>query len=144
MTLAAGKIDIWYADLTQIDVSPSLLQRTLSTEERDRAGRLRFERDRQNYERRRYVLRLLLADYLTIEPAKVRFRLGKYGKPECENFARIRFNLSHSHGRALYACRLDREVGVDLEFMHPRCDVEIVARSFFSAGEQQRIVALPE
>lgn len=143
MTLAAGNVDTWYTDLTTIDVRPDLLQRTLSMEERERAGRFRFDRDRQNYERRTYLLRLLLADYLGSEPAEVRFRLSRYGKPQCENFARIRFNLSHSHGRALYACRLDREVGVDLECMRPRGFAEIV-RSIFSPGEQRRIAALPE
>ena len=143
MTLTADSVDAWYADLTEIDVRRELLRRTLSSMERGRAGRFRFERDRLNYERRTYLLRLLLADYSGSEPAQIQFHLGKHGKPECTNFPRIRFNLTHSNGRALYAFRLDGEVGVDLECIRPRAGVELVARSSFTESERQQINAFP-
>ena len=55
----------------------------------------------------------------------------------------IRFNLSHSHGKALYAISRGREVGVDLEFI--RCDLEAeqIAERFFSHSEIETLRALP-
>ena len=55
----------------------------------------------------------------------------------------IRFNLSHSHGMALYAVTRGREVGVDLEFI--RCDLEAeqIAERFFSHSEIVTLRALP-
>ena len=117
MILASGRIDVWCADLDEIDVSPSVIRCTLSVEERERAARFRFERDRQDYERCRYMVRLLLGSYLGIKPARVRFRYGKHGKPESEDYGRIRFNVSRSHGCAFFACCPDLEVGVDLEYV---------------------------
>ena len=55
----------------------------------------------------------------------------------------IRFNLSHSHGTALYAVTRGREIGVDLEFI--RCDLEAeqIAERFFSHREIATLRALP-
>jgi 4'-phosphopantetheinyl transferase len=55
----------------------------------------------------------------------------------------IQFNLSHSHGTALYAVSRGREVGVDLEFI--RCDLEAeqIAERFFSHSENETLRALP-
>ena len=57
--------------------------------------------------------------------------------------ARLRFNLSHSRGLALYAVALDREVGVDVEFVRDDFAVEEIATSFFSPGEVAALKALP-
>ena len=57
--------------------------------------------------------------------------------------ADVRFNLSHSHGRVLYAVTLGTEVGVDLEHISPRIDAEGISRRFFSAQEQQALLRLP-
>jgi len=55
----------------------------------------------------------------------------------------IRFNMSHSHGEALYAVTRGREIGIDLEFI--RCDLEVeqIAERFFSQCEIATLRALP-
>jgi 4'-phosphopantetheinyl transferase len=53
----------------------------------------------------------------------------------------IRFNLSHSHGRALIAVSKDREVGVDLEKILADRDVTALARRFFAPQEQVLIMS---
>ena len=57
----------------------------------------------------RGLLRRLLGAYLNVEPGEVRFATGPAGKPELEDLAhsRLHFNVTHSHGLALYAVAHD-------------------------------------
>ena len=55
----------------------------------------------------------------------------------------IRFNLSHSHGVALYAVTRGREVGIDLEYIRSDLEVEQIAERFFSRREIATLRALP-
>ena len=55
----------------------------------------------------------------------------------------IRFNMSHSHGVALYAVTRDREVGIDVEFIRRDLEVEQIAERFFSPRETATLRALP-
>src|SRR3712207_5217786 len=110
-------VHVWRAGL---DASPVALQQyraTLAPEERERADRFYFERDRTRFTVARGVLRAILGRYLRLEPARLRFRYQPYGKPELDISERplpLRFNVSHSAGLALYAVAPDREVGVDV------------------------------
>jgi 4'-phosphopantetheinyl transferase len=56
----------------------------------------------------------------------------------------VRFNLSHSDGRAIYAVTLGREVGIDIERVRPLDDHQSIANRFFSSRERVAIRALPE
>jgi 4'-phosphopantetheinyl transferase len=83
---------------------------------------------------------------LDVEPSQLRFRYNRYGKPAlagelAEDW--LRFNLSHSHGLALYAFTENREIGVDLEFIRPELAGEEIARRFFSSAEAAELAALP-
>lgn len=116
----------------------------LSADERARAERLHFERDRGYFIAGRAILRLLLAGYLHANPAELVFASGPQGKPALAgDQTGLRFNLSHSHGLALYAVTRVCEVGVDVEQARPLPDALSIARRFFSAGEYAALVALP-
>ena len=52
----------------------------------------------------------------------------------------IRFNLSHSHGRALIAVSKHREVGVDFEKSLTDRDTTALAARFFAPQEQAGIM----
>jgi 4'-phosphopantetheinyl transferase len=112
----------------------------LTPDERARAQRFHFERDRGRFMRARAGLRSILGACLGLEPASVPLRLGPGGKPEVDVArAPLRFNLSHSGERALVAVALGREVGVDLELMRDGVDHLSMAERFFTAGEQAAI-----
>jgi len=79
------------------------------------------------------------------EAQSVRFRYGSYGKPEliiesCNE--ELCFNVSHSHGLALYAISLNRQVGVDIERLRSDFSVDLVARQFFSKRENLALSAM--
>jgi 4'-phosphopantetheinyl transferase len=138
------EVHVWRAslDLARWDVDD--LHRLLSADERERAGRFRFERDRDHFIVGRARLRILLGRYLGKEPGQFEFTYNSYGKPFLADEKRLSFNLSHSHGLALYAIARGRQVGIDLEQISERVCIEEVARSYFSPTEVAAIRALPE
>jgi 4'-phosphopantetheinyl transferase len=147
LSLSSGVVHVWRASLAQpTDVQESF-SRTLNDDESARAARFHFEQHRRRFVLARGVLRALLARYLRIEPAEVRFAYGPYGKPslvEEHGVSGVRFNASHSHELAVYAFAQEREIGVDVEYVKSDFAGEEIAQQFFSAHEVQTLMSLPE
>lgn len=124
----------WYVPL---DVSPERYYATLADDERRRAARFRFERDRERFVVAHGVLRELLAEQLDSDPCDIRFVRNAFGKPALspEFGGRLRFSLSHSADLALIAHTMDREIGVDVEHIRPEFDYADIARCFFPAEQ---------
>lgn len=142
--LGPSEVHLWRVWLDSPGRPLGDLLALLAADERARAQRLHFERDRAHFIAGRAILRLLLAGYLQADPAELVFAYGPQGKPApAGDKTGLRFNLSHSHGLALYAVTRAREVGVDLEQVRPLPDALPMARRFFSAGEYAALTALP-
>lgn len=147
LTNLKNALHIWRAD---IDLRPELLTKlavNLSLDERQRADRFYFERDKKKYIASRGLLRIILSGYLNIEPDRLEFRYSQQGKPELNNIdteARLCFNVSHSQDLAVYTIALNRAVGIDLEYLRQIADVQQLAERFFSRSESSLINALPE
>ncbi len=135
------EVHVWRVDLD--GVPEGAVASSLSADERERAGRFRFERDRRRFVVARGVLRRLLGRYLDREPARVRFGYGPRGKPFVAAGGGLRFNLSHSAGLALLAFGWRREVGVDVERVRPVPEAEDIARRYFSRWEEAELRRLP-
>ncbi len=122
LALSDDEVHVWHAALGVDARALDELGRLLAPDERDRADRFRFERDRRRYVAARGRLRTLLGAYLGCPAASVRIDYGASGKPAVGRDPAapdIRFNVSHSGDRALYAVCLGREVGVDIEEVRP-------------------------
>ena len=118
----------------------------LCAEERSRAARFAFERDRNRYIAARSCLRRLLGERLGERPQAVELVYGKRGKPAlAPRFAAtgLRFNVTHCDDVAVYAFAHEREVGVDVEAVRPLRDADDVAERFFSPRENIAYRALP-
>ncbi len=138
LALSSDDVHVWCAFLDQPAASLQRLAQTLSADERARAERFHFERDRKHFTAGRGVLRTILGHYLGIEAERLQFCYGPRGKPALlatYGGGMLCFNLSHSHGLALYAVARGREVGVDIEYVHPLTDADQIAERFFSARE---------
>lgn len=139
------EVHVWQASLEEPPADYQQWLETLSEDERLRAQRFHFERDRKHFAVGRSILRALLGCYLGREPAEVQFRYGDRGKPYLAgkmSESEFYFNVSHSHGLALYAFARGREIGVDLEFARPLPDAENIAMRFFSPREKEAFRAL--
>lgn len=141
--LAAEDLHIWQTTLDVGGDEAGRLAEILSEDERERAARFHFERDRIRYIAGRAQLRMLLAGYLDAAPAELVFSYGANGKPSLAAGA-PQFNLSHSGALALCAVTADVEVGIDVELYRPDFAGERIPERFFSPDEVAALRATPE
>ena len=148
MQLSEQGAQVWRVSLKQDAAALIEFQRILDDDERRRAERFRFEKDRAHYLAARGALRLLLSRYLDVPPEAVVLEYNAYGKPSLSAaFAArdLRFNLSHSGELALYAFTHGRDVGVDIEWTGRRLDQpEQIAERYFSPAERAALRRLPD
>lgn len=140
------EVHIWRIPLEQPDAVRRAFFETLADDERRKAERFRFEKDRRHFVAGRGGLRAILSRYLDLEPEQLRFSYNRYGKPTlvAETGGRdLSFNLSHAAGVALCALTRGREVGVDVEFIREDFAGLDIAERFFSLKEVEALRALP-
>jgi 4'-phosphopantetheinyl transferase len=144
--LKTNEIQVWSACLDQPETMVTRLLETLSADERARADRFLFYRDRRRFIVGRGALRILLGSYAEFEPSFLQLGQGEYGKPLLKNPppGGLRFNISHSGGLGLFAFVKGREVGVDLEFIRPMPDADAVSERFFSPRERAVLRDCPQ
>jgi 4'-phosphopantetheinyl transferase len=108
-------VHLWHVNL-DCDVSElQRLEKLLSRDEEARAARLHFARQRNLFVAARGMLRELLACYINVPAAQIRFAYGAWGKPSLEKHPSLCFNLAHCGTRALVVVAHECEVGVDIE-----------------------------
>jgi 4'-phosphopantetheinyl transferase len=136
--------DIWRAALAPGAAVLSTLEAVLSPDERERAARFRFARDRDRFTAARGYLRAVLSRYTGVEPRAIRFGYRDRGKPVLAASHHvsagggglgIEFNVAHSADLALIAVARGRETGIDLEEIRTQRDLLGIAERFFSRRE---------
>ncbi len=144
--LQAGEVHLWRAPLDLDDEMLALVGASLSPGERERAQRFHREPDRRWFVASRGWLRLLLSQYLEIEPAEAVVVADDNGKPRLEpsQDALLRFNLAHSGPLVAFAVAQDREVGVDIEMINRDVEAEAIAERFMSVRQHRRLTELPD
>lgn len=147
LKLSSADVHVWQAALNPPAALVQQLAQTLRPNERARAARFHFERDRRRFIVARGALRAILGRYLALAPEQVALSYGPQGKPfltrQPEN-APLQFNVAHSHELALLAFARSREIGVDLEHVHPMPDMEQIAARFFSVQENEALKKVPD
>jgi 4'-phosphopantetheinyl transferase len=148
LILAPTALHIWR---TPLEVSADVFANfsgLLSTRELARASRFVFDRDRRHFTVARATLRLLLGRYLQLplDSMQMQIEEGPRGKPFLKNGpqpSELKFNLSHSHGVAVFAVAKQRELGIDLEKIRPDFASREIAERYFSPQEVSELEALP-
>jgi 4'-phosphopantetheinyl transferase len=142
---AGGAFEVLSVPLNAEPAAVNELAQCLSADERRRANRFAFERDRRRFIVGRAWLRRQLASRLSLRPEIVEIEYGPRGKPVLP--ARLadsglRFNVSHSEDLAVYAFARGREIGIDVEAVRAIEDADAIAARFFSARENSAYRAL--
>lgn len=146
-TIGKEGVHLWRMELDTDDHTLRRYLAFLSEDERDRAGRFRFETDRRRFIARKGAQRVILARYFGMEPRGLQFRYTAEGKPFLESSSRlppIQFSASSSDALGLLAVAYDRRIGVDLEQKGRTIEYEEIAASFFAPSEVNLIDSLPE
>ncbi|KVK79495.1 MULTISPECIES: 4'-phosphopantetheinyl transferase family protein [Burkholderia] len=130
--LMRGEAHVWRA---RADEAGSYLKRDcLSLSEYERAARLKFGAHRELFVFARAMVRVVLGEYLSADPARLVFDVEPGGKPVL--FGRdLEFSVSHASGAVLMAVAKKR-VGCDLESLGRKLDVDALAAA--SLGERER------
>ena len=136
LELPSETVHLWYMSVTDTRILLDNHLSVLDEEEKYRANRFHFERDRTRFILARGSLRSLLARYTGSDPALIRFKQNRYGKPFLQHpHSPVQFNITHSAGCIVHAIAHGTEVGVDVEFVRNSAGLASVA-SYFAAGEQ--------
>lgn len=147
LSLSEQEVHVWRASFHQLDALHESFEAVISSDERAKARRYRFEDNRREYITARGFLRFLLSAYASQKPADLKFVYNPFGKPSLftkNGQQHISFNLSHAHGFVVYAFAIEREVGIDIEKIRPEAAHDGVAERFFSANEVRVLRSLPE
>jgi len=150
LTLQHEEIHIWTADVgvdaggndRRDDDRVEAHAAVLSADERARAERFRFAKDRRRFLVRRAVLRNILSRYRNVAPAQLRFHYDSHGKPSLTGETggdSLSFSMSHSHGIAVYAVATAATLGIDVERRRPVDGTMEIARRFFAPREVETL-----
>ncbi|MHB0857288.1 MAG: 4'-phosphopantetheinyl transferase family protein [Anaerolineae bacterium] len=147
-----GEVHVWRVGLDIPEQGVQACYQVLSEDERQRAERYCFDRDRQRFVACRGALRMILGRYMGVDPAWLRFVYGPQGKPSLDpqrsthgmDAGTLRYNVAYARELGLIAVACRRKVGVDIEYQWPELATLDVARRFFSAAEIEEFSALPE
>ncbi|MDA1095115.1 MAG: MbtH family NRPS accessory protein [Acidobacteria bacterium] len=138
LSLPPGHAHLWWAVPERFTDTGELARyrSTLTDEERQKADRFRFARDRQICLIARILARATLSRYDDVDVAEWRFEANRYGRPAITSPpSSLRFNLSHTEGMVVCLVARDLEVGVDVEPRTRSGEWLDLADRFFSPEE---------
>jgi 4'-phosphopantetheinyl transferase len=137
------QVDVWRVRVDEHSHALADHWQLLDANERQRASGYRREADRIRYVISRGTLRGLVGRQLQVEPARVAFGIGEFGKPFVAEHHGLHFNSSHSGDWVLHALSTAAPVGVDVEALLPgRIDLEDFSHAL-APRELERLLSLP-
>ena len=146
LALRPDEVHVWWISLDLSAPRLDALDGILSPDERVRADRFHFRRDRDRFVAGRATLREILGGYLERDPVSLAFSLGPWGKPALSvrsDSEDLDFNLAHSAGLGVLAVTRGRAIGVDVEAVRRDFELEEIAERFFSSSEVAVFRGLP-
>lgn len=143
MVLGEKEIHVWRINFNAQLKAQRFFHDLLNPDEKDRVSKFRFAKDKRKFNISRGVLRILVGEYLEMDPQKVTFRYEKYGKPQLQHETRMKFNVSHSGDMAIIGFVKDYDIGVDIEHVKNDFNVLDLAENFFSRHEIEMLRTIP-
>jgi len=145
--LDTNQIDGWWLDVERVkpDQWP-LLENLLEEHEIERSKRFHFEHDRLSYIAAHALMRTLLTKWSDIAPSDWRFEKGTHGKPEAiipDGSPTFRVNIAHTRGMVAGAVTVDNDLGVDIEWLGRKNDIDALAQRVLTEEEREQIAKTP-
>ena len=146
-TLAKNAVHVWRTILDADETHVLSSRAVLSTDEQARADRFLRQEHGRRFTLGRAVLRALIARYVGTTPESVVFAYNEQKKPflkdDCAK-EKLQFNVSNSGEVAVFAFTWNRAIGVDIEAIEERLELEKIATRYFSPFEVKQLFELPE
>lgn len=132
--LCDGQITVWHGDITRLAPAIAELSDLLTPEERSRRDRFVRSEDQLRFACGRIFTRVIAGKYLSVPPDTITLSVDADNKPFIDASQRKLFhNVSHSGDRVLIAFSWSFPVGVDVETVNHRTDIDGVCRMFHSS-----------
>lgn len=136
----AGTIEVWYAkpELVADRDSIARCRARLSSDDLARIERPASDEDRHDRLVAWSLVRVVLSRHAEVAPDAWRFRETQEGRPEIAGPAGarpLRFSLSHTTGLVACGVTLSDDLGLDVEHLRRRGDLNKLARRFFARSE---------
>ena len=142
--LASNLVQLWRLSPTDWADHYDRFWSLLDWQEKTRAERFRFQRDRLRFVVARGSLRCLLGWATDCHPARVSIAANCYGKPHLGDGRQdIQMNTSHSGDFVVHALTQGGPVGVDVERLRPMAELASIT-SRFAPDEAVELSCLPE
>ena len=135
------RVDLWRCSLAEMPGASQMAW--LGVDERVRADRFAFERDRRRYLAARCALRECLSERTGMASGDLQIESGVFEKPLLANARGWFFNLSRREDWALIGISRAGEIGVDFELLHAVQKVDALALAHFSVAEFDTFRGLP-
>ncbi len=113
----------------------------LSITEKERLDKFKFRNGKLTYYSSHVAMRLILSQYLMVQPNQINYHYLSKGKPHID---RIQFNLSHANEIAILGITKKHIIGVDVEFERETVEFEQLAQRFFSTNEANKLISLDQ
>jgi 4'-phosphopantetheinyl transferase len=140
------EVHLWLINLNdeklRNEFSVSELSELLNQDEREKLSKYIFNEQRERFLYGRGILKLLIANYLFIDPREVLIGYNDKGKPILRadiNLMNLNFNLSHSNNYLIIGFTLENSIGVDIEYIDKSRNIMGIARRFFNLEEYNKI-----
>ncbi len=133
--LPENEIHLWLCKFEHLKSSVKFLNGILSSDQKKKASKFVFEKDRISYIISNGLLRKLLASYTGISMMNIKFIYNDFGKPLLINNNNIKFNLSHSNEYCLIGINRNDNIGVDIEWINKNIAIDDIAGNYFSNNE---------
>lgn len=101
-----------------------------------------FEQHRHEYRVTRALCRAVLARYVDLAPAELRFRRNAYGRPALDPPGRIAFNLTNTVELVAIAVTDEGELGLDAEPLARADQILALAETVFTSFERRELSQL--
>ena len=113
----------------------------LSPMELEKAKRFLFCEHQNRFIITKSIQRILVGQYLNLDPHSIEFEFGTYGKPSIKNNKELNFNISHSDDMAILAFKWGSEIGVDVEKNSPSFLGQGIEEIIFSDNETREYLS---
>jgi 4'-phosphopantetheinyl transferase len=145
LVLAEGTVDLWLLSRSNLCPHWDSLTALLSPDEQSRRDRFIQAEHRKRFALFHGALRQILGHYVGESPEDLRFERGPKGKPTLAGLStgkNLMFNLSHSRDVMVLACAQAGSVGVDVEWIDAKTDVDGLSARFFHPNERAVLAGL--
>ena len=146
MKIDKNTIHLWILPTVSTHECEGLLA-TLSKKEENAYRAFLLEKHKQQYLTSHFLMRGILARYLSVKPQDVEFEYNDYGKPSVRGDKKLNcleFNLSHTEGLSILGVTQNHSLGIDLEKIDLwREGLDQMVESYFAGDEIDVYNTLP-